>query len=524
MKQWIFIVVVTLANTVFAQNFLNGISNYEHLNKEYYIGALYLSEAQSDPSIIISDNRAQKMVLKVTASRWSTRKFTAFWREGLALNNDLASDVTLTTQISEFITLPQESLKTGDEFIFKYTPTSGTEVTLNNEVIFKTKGKSFFNALLRSWIGPVPHSRLFYNQILGSQQEAGSTHDSRLARFQASSIQSDRVGMVSGWKAVEQAAKLALAQAEEEIRLQKKRDEDAKRKAAADKKKRDEERKQAQLAAEKARKETELAKSKEQNAEQVKQAVEAQREAELKAAELELEAEAEKVEAKSENIAKQYASDVYRWEVLRDVYKRVSYPEWARQFEQEGIVTIEFIVGSQGQLLGITSISPADSGLLGQELKDALNRAAPFNPFPTALSDKQIRVVVDYEFTLEDRVATVPEKPSAPDGYKGESELTGVQKAVQWSKYKESVKAEIAAAIEYPFWAQDLKQQGTVTAEVTVRADGSVSKVKLKKKTRHSILNQEVEQAIDRIGTFTAFPAWVEDQTLTLLIEHTFEL
>jgi TonB family protein len=401
---------------------------------------------------------------------------------------------------------------------------NGTEVLLNNELLYSASGKSFFNALLRSWIGEVPHSRLFQSQILGNEVDLVTTMDSRISRFESTKTKSDRVGLVSNWKAAEKAIELAIAQAEEELRQQKVQEEAARRKAEADRKKREEERKAAQLAAEKARKEAEQAKAKEQTSEQIQQAVEAQREAERKAAELERALESDAERQQREAIALQYVRDKYQWEVLRDVYKRVSYPEWARQFEQEGVVTVNFLVGSQGQLLGITSVTPSDSGLLGQELRDAVTRAAPFNAFPTQITDRQLRVSVDYEFTLADRVAELPDAPAAPNGFEADSDLTSVQKAVGWAKYKESAVSRLQSSIEYPFWAQDLKQEGRVTAEVTIRKDGTISKVSITEKSRHKILNQEVEQAMDRVGSVEPFPSWVEDDILTVLVEHNFEL
>jgi TonB family protein len=140
------------------------------------------------------------------------------------------------------------------------------------------------------------------------------------------------------------------------------------------------------------------------------------------------------------------------------------------------------------------------------------------------ITDGQIRISFGYEFTLEERVAELPDAPVAPEGLPNDEDMTSVQKAVAWAKYKDQVTAELEGAIEYPFWAQDLKQEGEVSAEVTIRADGTISKVKIKKRSRHNILNQEVEQAMDRIGSVASFPSWVKDDALTVLIEHNFKL
>ncbi len=517
----------------YAQTYRNGVSAYDQLNKEYYIGALYLPEQQQDRAQILADTRPQKMVLKVTASRWSPRKFEQLWRQDLALNNNLGADANLTNQLIEFTRFPKENLTTGDELVFSYTSKSGTEVLLNKEVIFQSQGKKLFNALLRTWIGDVPNSQIFQSQILNLEGSLATAPDV-IQRFESSAIPATRQQLVTNWKSVETQARLALAKAEQELKIQLQREaeaqkkaEEARKKAEAEKKQREEERKKALALAEQRKKEAEQAKSGNTDEQAVAAALAAQKAAEEKAAAL-AKAQKEQEEAQRQaelaRLTKQYAQELYQWGVVRDVYKRVSYPEWARQFNQEGIVTIEFIVGNQGQLLGVTSISPADSGLLGQELKDAVTRAAPFKAFPVQLNDKQLRVVLDYEFTLEERVAQVPPEPKAPEGVDINGELTSVQKAVQWAKYKDQVIAQIESSIEYPFWAKDLKQEGTVAAEITVLADGSVKSVKITKRTRHSILNQEVELAVDRIGSFGAFPDWIEDKSITLEIEHTFKL
>ena len=520
-----------IIGSAFSQTYLNGISPYEQLSKEYYIGALYLPEAESNRQAIIADTRPQKMVMKVTAGRWSQRKFAQFWRQDLALNNDMSQNAELTSRLLAFTTFPQQSLTAGDEIVVQYTPTNGSEVYLNGERVVQYEGQAFYKAILKSWLGEVPHSRLYQSQILGNRTDVGTRRSVLQTRVNELAIAPDRQGLVSGWQAAEEAARLALEEAREEERRRREREAEERRQAEAERQRLEQERQRQLELAEQRRREAEQARKKseesEEDSEEVQQALLAQQEAERRAAELAREQAARQREQQAAQLrtqAQQYALDLYRWEVLRDVYKRVSYPEWARQFNQEGVITIEFVVGSQGQLLGVTGLQPADAGLLGQELRDAVNRAAPFKPFPVQISDKQMRIVVDYEFTLEDRVAEVPTAPEPPEGLDPEGEMTSVQKAVAWAKYKDEVRAELAAAIEYPFWAQDLKQEGDVSAEVVIRSDGSIADVKITRRSRHNILNQEVEQAMDRVGSVSAFPGWVQDDTLTLLIEHSFKL
>jgi TonB family protein len=517
-----------LLTSAYGQSFLNGVSAYEQLNKEYYLGALYTVDAINDPAEILADTRPQKMVIRVTAKRWSPHKFNELWRQDISLNNSFANKLELTKAVIAFTDIPKENLTLGDELEINYNSNQGTIVSLNGYQVLSHPGKELFNALINTWIGEVPPSRLFQSDILGQEAIVTSNKDVLIERFDNLSINPQRLDLVGKWQAAQQAAAAALAQAEEELRQQKINEEIAKQRAAEEKKRLEEERKAAVALAAKRKQEAEAAKKKQQQnteateAEKVEiaAAIKAQEEAEARAAELENKQD----DSNQQVLAKEYAERLYRWEVQRDVYKRVSYPEWARQFDQEGLVRIEFIVNDKGQMVGITSITPEDSGLLGQELKEAISRAAPFKVFPSELASPQLAITIEYEFSLEDRIAELPEMPKAPAELKKNTEVSLAEQAVIWQNYKQQIKADISSAIEYPFWAQDLKQQGVVKVEVTVSRQGIITNAKLTKKTRHAILNQEILDATERVGGFEPFPEWINESSVTVSIEHEFKI
>jgi len=511
----------------FAENHLNGLSAYQQLNKEYYLGALYTVEQMTDAGEVIRDQRAQKMVVKITAKRWSPAKFREIWKQDIALNNDLTTNLNATQDALAFTSFPQENLTIGDELVISFQPKKGTEVFLNSISVLRTTDKALFNLLLNSWLGDVPPSRLFQSDMLGRESLITSNKESSIERFQAIQINPERLDLVANWQSAQQAAAASLATAEQELRDREKRAAEEEKKAKADKKRREDDRKKALALAAARKKEADTAKAKtskqssDQEKEELKKALASQKAAEEKANKL---AE-QQTQAELAQVELNYIQQRYYWEIQKAIYKRVSYPEWARQFQQEDVVTIEFVLNANGQLIGISSISPEDAGLLGQELKDAVTRAAPFKPIPAQLKSKQIKLKVDYKFELDKRVADLPQAPVAPAGLSvNTSNLSSGEKNQQWQAYQQQVTNKINGAIEYPFWAKDLKQQGTVSALITVNKDGSLEKIKLKKKTRHSILNQEIAEAVNRIGTFDPFPVWVKDTTLTVTIEHTFKL
>ena len=55
----------------------------------------------------------------------------------------------------------------GDETVFHYIPNVGTQIFIKDDYQTTIKGKAFFDALLKVWIGDVPVSRDFKTQILG---------------------------------------------------------------------------------------------------------------------------------------------------------------------------------------------------------------------------------------------------------------------------------------------------------------------------------------------------------------------
>ena len=313
------------------------------------------------------------------------------------------------------------------------------------------------------------------------------------------------------------------------MRLKEEREAEAKRKAeqaaAARAKKLEEDRRKAMALAEQRRRETEQAQQEKRNEEEVARAVAAQQEAEREAARL-LAAQQRNRQQQAQAIVQAqmrlYAFDLYRWEVLRDVYKNVSYPEWARQFRQEGIVTAEVVIGRHGQLLGITSVKPQDSGILGQELKDAINDAAPFGVFPVNITADRLRITIPYEFALASEEGPLPTKPKMPAALV--KAMTPEQKQAAWQQYQADVVRQIQAEIEYPGWARDLKQQGRVILEVTLDASGAVNRIKLKTRSRHDMLNDAMQQAVTKVGGFDAFPEWVSDRYLTVTVDHRFQL
>ena len=390
--------VVLHSGQAFSEVTLNGVSAYQQLSKEYYLGALFTTQNSQSSDYILQSQEPQTMVIRVTARKWSTRSFKGVWLEDIAMNNNLKGNLDLAEAVHAFTTIPNKSLVAGDEVTITFHPLTGTEVTLNKHTVLSYPNKKLFNALLRCWIGDVPPSRLFQSDILGAESIVTSNRESHLTRFNNLQIKRERVNLVASWREDEEKIQRALDLAAAEIKRRKKDELEAR--ALLEQSRKNEPQAQA-------------------NADSINETVDktpiekttqlATINQETKVRQEQQDKELAKLKAKQ--TIRDYYTQVYEWEIAAQIHERVAYPEWGRQFELSGRVTLSFIVNRQGVLMGVTDIQPLNSGLLGDALQEALLKASPFKTFPEGLDDDQLAMSVSYYF---DPNIDKPEKKSAP--------------------------------------------------------------------------------------------------------------
>lgn len=183
---------------------LNGLAAHWALGREYYVGALYLPKASSDPQAILAMNGPKRMEFKVTNEKWSPRRFAQMWNQAILINNSQENLNAMSDAIIAFTGLAQGNLIYGDQIFIDYTPGKGSKILLNGTVMFTTSEDGFFPLLLNTWIGRRPPSSDFKTAIL-SLQEDDETKD-LLSRFEVIVPEKGRVAAVAGWSTVALAA------------------------------------------------------------------------------------------------------------------------------------------------------------------------------------------------------------------------------------------------------------------------------------------------------------------------------
>lgn len=486
---------------------LNGIGSYQQLRKEFYIGALYLTDPSNDPTVIVASNSSKRMALKVTAKRWSPRRWSLQWQNDVAINNSFDSDPQLTNHLMLFTGFLDANLTTGDEIIIDYIATVGTVVKINGVKIIETKTAKFFNYLLNAWIGKLPPSGEFKSRILGQNDD---TAKELLKQYNQFSYNDKRSKLISSWIQARKDAQLAEQRKIEQSKKQKlaaaKAKKDAEKQAKVNQQKKAEakkEKKKTYVTPKKIAKKKVISKKK-------------------KVASISVATSANKSK-KEINDENNYYLELYHWELIREIRNAVEYPEWAKKFGQKGDVTLKFNVNRKAEVKDVKGDNPDISVLLISELHRAILAVVPFILPPDALAGNSWSMEVTYRFHPKSDKQAYIKKPKKPASLTSTTKISRAEYKIILSKYLDDVKDIINDKIEYPVWSKKLKQKGRVALEVVIKKDGALDTINEKEVSRHDTLNKEVRDAIEESLPFPAIPERLKLNRTRVLIEHEFK-
>lgn len=158
---------------------LNGVAYHKEYGEEQYMAALYLEDLSSDAKEILLSDQRKRMEIKVLADRLFSRKFNSQWIEGVAINAGNFDLKKHAENLANFSNMLKVKLVQNDTLTIERTFRRGVEISLNGVLLGSIDDKSFFDLILRSWIGPVPLSAEFKSDLL----QAGSIEPARLAKF-----------------------------------------------------------------------------------------------------------------------------------------------------------------------------------------------------------------------------------------------------------------------------------------------------------------------------------------------------
>lgn len=214
MKHWLKATLFVGLVTSFASHAdslqLNGIAAQEQLRKEFYIGALYLEALSRDPAAISAQSSTKRMVLHVTADRWSPMQFAQHWNQMILINNGGSTLNANVMDVLNFTSVPKSDLVAGDELAIELDR-GASVVTLNGTTVVRTTSPNLFNMLLNTWVGARPPSSEFKRDILVLPQDKAGTE--LRARYDGVKASDARRKVTSSWGSKEVDAVPAVAAA-----------------------------------------------------------------------------------------------------------------------------------------------------------------------------------------------------------------------------------------------------------------------------------------------------------------------
>jgi len=401
----------------FSASLINGLSVHSELGQESFIAGLFVTTPSTDAREILLSDTDKQIQVRVLAKRLSARRFKRMWIEGMAINASPSDLEKQAQNMAKFSNLLKVTLTEGD--IFAIQRLNGVvEVLINGTSLGTIDDPSFFDLLLRTWIGSVPLSSTFRSDLLaGAQVDPGI-----LARFNSVSPSEERVIAVASALLESQAASpppsnVATPSVQETVApaitqpviqqqpvaptiTRNEPEPPAPEETTTPEPELAQPESQEQIATTDAETPAEPVAASEQPAseapEQLASAPSAPLETEEEApTESILETDQEEFTAES-----LLAQQLYIAQIKRAVYKELQYPSKSIDRSEQGTVRLAISIGRDREVKEVTAIEAPKYARLTKAAIKAVEKAAPYPEFPDSINEEEFSLTFPIVFKL----------------------------------------------------------------------------------------------------------------------------
>jgi len=364
-----FLLVCISSFCLAAEPMLNGIAVHTDLGKEQFIGALYSNPLSDNADTLLASNQAMRMELKIVAPDGvATRRFSRWWIEGMAINNAPALLTEQADNMVKFDGLFKGRFLQNDVIVFSYEPNKGVNVSVNDVMLGNIASDKFFFMLMRTWVGRVPLSSDYKDNIL----KVGNVSADLKARFERIKPTKERSAEIAAWSKIKSPAELAAEKEKENV------------KSSAQASSADSAKQLAALKAEAAK--VEAAK-----------AAAAQKSVSSVAAVTPNNEEDEKPALTAQTLL---ARQFYVSDLLKKIFSSTRYPKKALDKNLEGNVRISVVINRQGNVISTSLLQSSGVDILDEAALEAVNKAAPYPATPDAVSGATFEFTAPLKFVL----------------------------------------------------------------------------------------------------------------------------
>ena len=364
---------------------LNGSAIYEDLGKQQFVAALFVEDLSSNANSIQLQQSPKRMEVRII-NDYSKRRWLNPWMQSISINNDRESFSGSAQEVIDIMRAPRSAPKRGDVIEYLFDPDQGTSVRFNGTELITNYPPEVFNILLRTWIGPIPPSTAFKDQLLGNSIDMDA--DELLTDIQP---QSSRVALAASWMAPAPEP-IALEPVADEATTAADTPEAEPQLAAAESIAADPESTAA------ATDQAETLEGPEQIAAETEQIADNE---DTKLAATEDTGEEQEEEIADFNVSEALAQRDYTPLVVAQIYKAIRYPNRAADKNQQGTVRIGVTIDRSGDLISAVITQESRYRLLNQAAHKAVKKAAPFPQLPEEMKADSFEVNLPITFRLQ---------------------------------------------------------------------------------------------------------------------------
>lgn len=387
-----------------AELILNGSTIYSDLGRDQFVAALYTETAHNNPQIIQTMESEKRMEVRML-NNYSKRRWINLWMQSISINNSRENFSDSAEELIALMQAAKSAPKKGDVLEYLFSPQSGTSMRFNGTELISDLSGEVFGLLLRTWIGAIPPSTSFKEELLGNQRNSQ-------ARDLLESLTPDkqRVALAASWilpAPVKTVAKPATPKTAEPIKAEPKKAEP--RKVAPKVKSLPEEevepiqiaeiKEQAVEAPEptpgkQAKTATPIKLSADEDIDKVAASENNSPEASNEVAE-------EPEEEIDFNVAEALAQRDYTPLVVQKIYQNISYPSRAVSKNQQGTVRVAIKIARSGELQSVLTTQQSKYSSLNKAALKAVEKASPFPTLPEQITADSFELSIPITFRLQ---------------------------------------------------------------------------------------------------------------------------
>ena len=189
---------------------LNGVAVHSELGNEQFIAGLYADSPSSNAGQLLSADENKRIQVRVLAEDLSSRRFKRMWIEGIAINSSREDLQKNAQKMADFSNMLRVRLVANDILTIDRSMDEGLTVSLNGTTLGKIEDRTFFDLLLRTWIGSVPLSSTFRENLLSN----GEVDPELFVRYESTRPTDERIATIQSAIAASKDEKIAQQAAE----------------------------------------------------------------------------------------------------------------------------------------------------------------------------------------------------------------------------------------------------------------------------------------------------------------------